>query len=75
MKDTTQATKQVSRALTLDETKLPPLADLHPYHRHRFEAEQSHMQYLKIMLSRSNGYSMMPVVGARARKISCSVGR
>lgn len=31
--------------------------------------------YLKIMLSRSNGYSRIPVVGARARRISCSVGR
>lgn len=32
-------------------------------------------QYLKMMLSRSKGYSMIPVVGARARKISCSVGK
>lgn len=37
--------------------------------------EDHHQEYLKIMLSRSNGYSMMPVVGARALKISCSVGR
>lgn len=32
-------------------------------------------QYLKMMLSKSKGYSMIPVVGARARKISCSVGK
>lgn len=32
-------------------------------------------QYLNMMLSKSNGYSMIPVVGARARSTSCSVGR
>lgn len=31
--------------------------------------------YLNIMESRSNGYSMIPVVGALALKMSCSVGR
>lgn len=31
--------------------------------------------YLKIILSKSNGYSIMPVVGARALRMSCSVGR
>lgn len=31
--------------------------------------------YLNMMLSKSNGYSMMPVVGTRTRRISCSVGR
>jgi len=29
----------------------------------------------KMMLSKSNGYSMMPVVGTRTRSISCNVGR
>jgi len=31
--------------------------------------------YRKMMLSRSNGYSMIPVVGTRTRRISCSVGK
>ena len=31
--------------------------------------------YLNIILSRSKGYSMMPVVGTRTRKMSCSVGK
>ena len=28
-----------------------------------------------IIVSKSNGYSMIPVVGALARRTSCSVGR
>lgn len=31
--------------------------------------------HLKMMFSRSNGYSMMPVVGTRTRSTSCWVGR
>ena len=42
---------------------------------------QSNIQYilsvsdLKTMLSRSKGYSMMPVVGTLDLSMSCSVGR
>lgn len=32
-------------------------------------------EYLKRISCRSNGYSMMPVVGTRTRKISCCVGK
>lgn len=32
-------------------------------------------RYLKMMFSRSKGYSMMPVVGTRTRSTSCWVGR
>lgn len=32
-------------------------------------------RHLKMMFSRSNGYSMMPVVGTRTRSTSCWVGR
>lgn len=31
--------------------------------------------YLNMMLSRSKGYSIMPVVGTRTRRMSCKVGR
>lgn len=31
--------------------------------------------HLNMMLSRSKGYSMIPVVGTLTRKISCNVGR
>lgn len=30
--------------------------------------------YRKMMFSKSNGYSMMPVVGTRTRSTSCCVG-
>ena len=32
-------------------------------------------KYLKMIESRSKGYSMMPVVGTLALKMSCSVGK
>lgn len=32
-------------------------------------------QYLNLISSKSNGYSMIPVVGTRTRRMSCSVGR
>lgn len=34
-----------------------------------------HLQYLKIIFSRSKGYSMIPVVGTLTRSTSCWVGR
>lgn len=36
---------------------------------------QMHLQYLKIIFSRSKGYSMIPVVGTLTRSTSCWVGR
>ena len=31
--------------------------------------------YLNIILSKSNGYSIIPVVGTRTRRISCNEGK
>lgn len=42
---------------------------------HRVLTSHSSDHHLKIMFSRSNGYSMMPVVGTRTRSTSCWVGR
>ena len=39
----------------------------------RNTVDQSH-SYLNIMVSKSKGYSMMPVVGALALRTSCSFG-
>lgn len=40
-----------------------------------FVVEFRNYFYRKIIESKSNGYSMIPVVGWRARRMSCSVGR